>query len=78
MNILKTQLRAVNTPLATFVRILPNVVGRPVADGTGLQGSYNITVNFAPVDDPDPQFPAIGTALREQLGLELKRRWRLY
>lgn len=71
-NILRDELRAVNVPLESFARVLRNAAGRPVSDGTGLGGKYNITVHFAAVDDPDPKFPSIFTALREQLGLELK------
>jgi uncharacterized protein (TIGR03435 family) len=63
------------------------VLNRPVIDKTGLTGFYNIDLKWSPdparpdfVDvhnpadfpAPDPNRPEIFTAIREQLGLELK------
>jgi len=54
------------------------VVGRVVMDETGLAGSYNFALNFAPPDalaqPADQSAPSIFTALREQLGLRLEPR----
>jgi uncharacterized protein (TIGR03435 family) len=61
---------------------LANQVGRPVVDRTGLVGSFNFKLNWTPdtatpngpdpLSTPDQTGPSIFTAVREQLGLELK------
>ena len=59
---------------------LANQVGRVVVDRTGLKGNFNFKLNWASVDaviaetagTQDPSGPSIFTAVREQLGLELK------
>ena len=59
-------------PLEAFVRNLPNSTGRAVIDETGLRGSYDFTLQWAPdgADASDPR-PSLFTALEEQLGLKL-------
>lgn len=57
-------------------------LGRKVVDQTGLIGYYTFALNWAPVDTSnpstaelsasDPSGPSIFTAVKEQLGLELK------
>ena len=53
---------------------LSGIVGRPVSDQTGLDGLYDIDLNF--VDDAPTgrlsDYPGIFTALPEQLGLKLE------
>jgi len=62
---------------------LANQLGRPVMDRTGLAGNFNFKLNWTPPDaitpnspdplsTPDQSGPSIFTAVREQLGLELK------
>jgi uncharacterized protein (TIGR03435 family) len=62
---------------------LANQVERPVVDRTGLVGSFNFKLSWTPPDaaipngpdplsTPDQTGPSIFTAVREQLGLELK------
>ena len=62
---------------------LTNQVGRPVVDRTGLVGSFNFKLNWTPSDTITPNGgdsvstldqagPSIFTAIREQLGLDLK------
>ena len=62
---------------------IANQVGRPVVDRTGLVGSFNFKLNWTPgdtitlnggdsVSTLDQAGPALFTAIREQLGLELK------
>jgi len=70
-------------------RVLPGGVGdgRPIEDGTGLQGTFEFTLEWTPdtaapprpPDAPpappiDPNGPSFVTALREQLGLKLEAR----
>jgi uncharacterized protein (TIGR03435 family) len=64
-----------------FARVLESDVDRPVVDMTGLDGTYDIRLEFAPETPlpfapgpPDPQVPALFTALTEQLGLRLESR----
>jgi uncharacterized protein (TIGR03435 family) len=59
-----------------------NDLGRRVADQTGLNGHYTIALHWAPLsmanpaeqsaNATDPTGPSIFTAVKEQLGLELK------
>jgi uncharacterized protein (TIGR03435 family) len=57
------------TTLAAF---LSRPLRSPVTDKTDLHGVYNVDLKFAP-DSPGPSdFPSIFTAVKEQLGLELK------
>jgi len=52
---------------------LSNTVGRTVVNQTGLAGTYDFTLEWAPegADASDPR-PSIFTALEEQMGLKLK------
>jgi uncharacterized protein (TIGR03435 family) len=70
-------------PIASLSRMLEGGVGRPVIDNTGLTGAYDIDLRFAPeralrlADDgwiaPVDEASAF-TAVREQLGLNLRPR----
>jgi uncharacterized protein (TIGR03435 family) len=59
---------------------LSTFLGRTVVDKTGLQGTFNIELQFTPDADmlppgapaPDPSGPSLFTALQEQLGLKLQ------
>lgn len=72
-----------NVTMAGFARVLQNfVLDRPVVDRTGLDGSFDLTLEWTP---DESQYPAIGplpqpqesetpdifTAFQEQLGLRL-------
>jgi uncharacterized protein (TIGR03435 family) len=60
-------LRAIAAPLSAMVE-------KPVVDKTGLTGTYNYTLQFGrewSANDPD-SWPAITTAVQEQLGLKLE------
>lgn len=61
-----------NIEMSTFASMLSSPAGRPVKDETGLQGTYTLKVAFASPSDEDPTLPSIFTAIKEQLGLELK------
>jgi uncharacterized protein (TIGR03435 family) len=56
-----------------LVMNLSNTVGRMVVNQTGLAGTYDFTLEWAPegADASDPR-PSIFTALEEQMGLKLK------
>ena len=76
----KYVLGARDMSLASFANLLPGWgdIGRPVVDRTGLPGTYDFTVTFAPVrpvDAPaadDSEAPSFQDALRRQLGLKLE------
>ena len=73
-----------NTTLADMAEGLPGIGGvdRPMVDRTGLEGSYDFTIEFAPEPNggplpasdaaADPAGPTFEQALREQLGLKLE------
>ena len=52
--------------------ILKRRAGKPVVDKTGLTGSYDIHLSFAPFNDPNSALPDLFTAIQEQLGLKLE------
>ncbi|MGA9462570.1 MAG: TIGR03435 family protein [Terracidiphilus sp.] len=75
-----------SSAISDLAEILTRPAGRIVIDKTGLHGTYSISLKFAPDDFhvpmrdavansplPDSESaPSLFTALREQLGLELK------
>jgi uncharacterized protein (TIGR03435 family) len=73
-----------NFPMPIFANILAAHLDDTVVDGTGLKGSYDFKLEFTPErigqgakdgHEPAPNLegPSIFTALKEQLGLELRR-----
>jgi uncharacterized protein (TIGR03435 family) len=46
--------------------------GGPIVDKTGLTGTYDVTLSYAPANDPNSNLPSFFTALQEQLGLKLE------
>lgn len=69
---LSDTLRFSSISLDTFAAAVARVVGRPVADRTGIKGNYNIELHYAPADSSDSAYPSIFGALQEQLGLKLE------
>ena len=62
-------------PLSTLASSFGSATGRVVVDKTGLQGNYEVTLNYMPqpkADAPPDAPPNIFTALQEQLGLKLE------
>jgi uncharacterized protein (TIGR03435 family) len=57
--------------LPQLAAMLARPLGLPVVDKTGLSGTYEIDLKFAPADSVDSSFPSIFTAIQEQLGLKL-------
>jgi uncharacterized protein (TIGR03435 family) len=66
------ELNGTNIEMSAFASMLTSPAGRPVQDQTGLQGKYNIKVQFSSASDDESTQPSIFTAIKEQLGLELK------
>ena len=80
-----TEITGNRVPLAYLVHLLSDQVGRTVLDETGLKGSYDFKMSFAPDRGPGQQPPGAGddrqlpesdgpsifTAVQEQLGLKL-------
>jgi len=67
-----TEVTGQKAVLAQLVRLLSDQVGRTVVDKTGLEGSYDFKMSFAPDQPAESDGPSIFTALQEQLGLKLE------
>ncbi len=68
-------LRFTNMPLSVFAFNLDFYLDRPVIDETGLTGSYDFTLKWTYDDSKTGDSeapPSLPTALKEQLGLEMK------
>jgi uncharacterized protein (TIGR03435 family) len=72
INVSVGHLEGLNWSMPIFATMLQHATGSPVADETGIAGSYDIRVRYAPDSDQDSTLPSLFTALRETLGLELK------
>ncbi len=67
------------TTMADFVRNLAPIAGRPIVDRSGLTGTFDIDLTWAPdqqgppgtTTPPDGDRPSLVTAVQEQLGLKL-------
>jgi uncharacterized protein (TIGR03435 family) len=70
--ILPNRLDCWNMDLAHFVTMLARPAGQPVIDKTGLTGSYDFKLSYAPTNDPDSSLPSFFTAVQDQLGLRLE------
>ncbi len=65
-------LQGVNWSMPYLASMLQAPSGRPVLDKTGIQGSFDIHLRFAPESAPESSLPSLFTALHDTLGLELK------
>jgi uncharacterized protein (TIGR03435 family) len=76
MNVHNQGLVATGVPMSRLANTLSGQLHRIVVDKTGLTGSYNFTLTWAPDDGapqaPDSNLPSIFTAVQEQLGLKLE------
>jgi uncharacterized protein (TIGR03435 family) len=78
--VLSGQFVAGGRPLSELVSMLSSNVGRSVVDRTGLEGIFDMSLKWAPDDQPgrvnepdsDSDAPSIFTALQEQSGLKLE------
>jgi uncharacterized protein (TIGR03435 family) len=77
------ELRVGNATLADLAMFLQRfVTDRPVFDGTGITGKYDLTLRWTPDelqtegsrqgDDNNNSLPGLYTAIQEQLGLKLQ------
>lgn len=58
----------------SFASMLALPAERPVVDETGLKGTFDLKLNYAPLSDAGSTLPSLFTALQEQLGLKLVSR----
>jgi uncharacterized protein (TIGR03435 family) len=77
------QLRASAVTLTALANVLSSFLGRPVVDRTGLDGVFDIDIEFSPesraaflppepgAPPPSGDGPSLFTAIQEQLGLKL-------
>ena len=70
--ILPNRLDAQSVSITLLAGILTRPAGQPVVDKTGLTGSYDINLTYAPANDPNSTLPSLFTAIQEQLGLKLE------
>ena len=66
------RLRLPRVSMDVFAGMLYFSTIRPVVNKTGLEGSYEIELDYARDQDTDSSLPSIFTALQEQLGLKLE------
>lgn len=65
-------------PASSFATALAGPAGRMIVDRTGMTGSWDFELTFAPENrgpdapPPDPNAPSFFTAIQEQLGLKLE------
>lgn len=71
--IMREELLLQNVAMSNLAATLSFPLKCPVVDKTGLNGNYDIKLDFAPDDDTDSPLPSIFTALRETLGLKLEK-----
>lgn len=77
----RRQITAENAPLENLTDALTWLLGRPVLDQTGLEGSFDYKLEWTPDEmqlrsqeappQTDGDAPSLGAALREQVGLNL-------
>ena len=58
--------------MAVLASMLGRPLGAPVVDKTGINGTYDFDLNFAPVEGAGSSLPSIFSAIQEQLGLKLE------
>ncbi|HLH20830.1 MAG TPA: TIGR03435 family protein [Bryobacteraceae bacterium] len=68
----KAIMRASKMSMADVAAALSRQTGHPVEDHTGLHGSFDFEIEWAPEETPDSVDPSLNTVLKEQLGLRLR------
>lgn len=73
-NVNPGNLKGLNWSMTDLATYITSLIGQPVADQTGIQGRYDVSVEYAPDDAPGSNLPSLFTALQETLGLRLVSR----
>ncbi len=68
----RSQLIGTGVSMELLAGYIGNRLSRIVLDKTGLNETYNVTLEWAPEPVPESSEPSLVTALREQLGLRLE------
>jgi uncharacterized protein (TIGR03435 family) len=68
----KSQLIGTGVSMDLLAGYIGNRLSRIVLDKTGLNETYNVTLEWAPEQGPESSEPSLVTALRKQLGLRLE------
>jgi uncharacterized protein (TIGR03435 family) len=63
--------KGINWNMAELAKNVGGLMGRSVADTTGIEGSYDISFEYATDDQTDSKLPSLFTALTESTGLRL-------
>jgi uncharacterized protein (TIGR03435 family) len=63
--------KGINWSMADLTKNIGSLLGRSVADATGITGSYDISFEYATEGQTDSNLPALFTALTESTGLRL-------
>lgn len=69
--ILSNSIQGWGASVDTLAGLLRRPTGDWIVNKTGIAGTYDYELNFAPLNDPNSSLPNVFTALREQLGLKL-------
>ena len=69
----KSKVTAIATSMGLLAGYIGNRLGRIVIEKTGLNDSYDFTLEWAPDQAADSALPSLTTALKEQLGLTLEQ-----
>jgi uncharacterized protein (TIGR03435 family) len=80
----RRQITAENAPLENLTEALTWILGRPVLDRTGLEGSFDYKLEWSPDEtqlrsqeappETDGNVPSLAAALQQQVGLRLVSR----
>lgn len=65
-------MKASKMSMTDIAAALRRQAGRPVEDHTGIGGSFDFEIAWAPEETPDSIDPSLNTVLKEQLGLKLQ------
>src|ERR1051326_5094325 len=65
-------IRPTNVTTMVLANSLSRIMGRLVIDNTGLKGTFDYQLVWAPPEQTGSTAPSIFTALEEQLGLKLE------
>jgi uncharacterized protein (TIGR03435 family) len=70
--ILPNKLQASGLDMKGLATMLTLALKQPVKDDTGVPGSFDVKLDFAPLSAMDSSLPSVFTAVQEQLGLKLE------